>query len=286
MITGTPFAKPQDIDLQLDLINHNWDSAPFFEYVKVQSEIALEKMNCITDIRVGPRDEERLDVFPAAEPNSPILVFVHGGWWRGGTRKLWSYVANGFVSHGFTVVISDYALTPKVTVPDITQATRAAVVWAYEHAEEINGDREKLFVAGHSAGGQQAGMIAVTDWTQYGLPENPLRGVIPMSGIFDMRVMQYSWLQPFLQLNGNTAMSESPQFQVPDTAPPILIMLGDEEAEEFHRQARDFEAAYKAKGHRADYYTQTGEDHSTYIYMMGNPESPVVSRIVDFCKSC
>lgn len=286
MISGTPFATPQEIDLQFDLINHNWDSTPFYEFLTKQSRKAREQMTCIEDIRVGPRDEERLDVFPADTPGAPIMVFVHGGWWRGGTRKFWSFVAKGFNAHGYTVVISDYTLTPRVFVQDITQATRAAIVWAYEHADEINGDRERLFVSGHSAGGQQAGMVAVTDWTRYGLPATAVKGVMPMSGVFDMRVMQFSWLQPFLQLTGNTAISESALFLIPDVAPPILVMLGDEESEEFRRQAVEFDAAWKAKGHRSEVYAAPNEDHATYIYSMHDPHSPVIQRMVEFCQSC
>ncbi|TIX30756.1 MAG: alpha/beta hydrolase, partial [Mesorhizobium sp.] len=124
------------------------------------------------------------------------------------TRKYWDYVANGFWRRGFAVIVSDYALCPKVRIPDITQATRAAVAWAFEHADEMNGDRDRIFLLGHSAGGQQAAMMAVTDWTSCGLPADALKGVAPMSGIFDMRPIKASYLQTYVQLSGETVLSE------------------------------------------------------------------------------
>ena len=286
MLKGTPYTRPQEIDLQFDLINHNWDNRPAAQFLKRYNAHARNVLHSIQDIRIGPRNEERLDVFPAPEPGAPILIFVHGGWWRGGTRKDWSFPALGFSPRGYTVVISDYTLCPHVTVPDITQATRAAVVWAYENAEAINGNRDRLFLAGHSAGGQQAAMIAVTDWTRHGIPADAVKGVVPLSAIFDMRVFQSCWLQPFLQLTGDTVQSESALFNIPDRAPPILIMLGEEESIEFHRQAEVFAEAWRERGHRADYFAVPGEDHSTAVFMLGSAESPVCERMAAFFESC
>lgn len=286
MLTGTPFSRPQEVDLQFDLINHNWDKTPYYEFLIRNSALTRQHLHHIPDIRIGPREEERLDVFPAAKPGAPILIFVHGGWWRAGTRKDWSYAAAGFVKRGYTVVISDYRVCPAVTIPDITQASRAAVVWTWENADKINGNRDRLFLAGHSAGGQQAAMIAVTDWTTCGLPANAVKGVVPMSAIFDMRAFQSSWLQPFLQLTGDTVQSESALFNIPDIAPPILITLGDEESLEFHRQAEEFATAWRAKGHRAEHFAVPDEDHGTQVYMLGDPDSPLVATMAAFFESC
>ncbi|WP_454691315.1 alpha/beta hydrolase [Achromobacter aloeverae] len=286
MLHGTPYKTPAEVDLQFDLINHLWDGLPYYEFIVRNSELARQRFNMIADVRVGARDEERLDIFSSDKPDAPILIFVHGGWWRGGTRKGWSYLAFSFLKLGYTVVISDYTLCPKATVPDITQASRAAVAWSYENAEKINGDRNRIFLVGHSAGGQQAGMMAVTDWKQYGLPQDVLKGVVPMSGIFDMREFQSCFLQPYLQLTGDTAYTESPLFHIPETAPPILVMLGDEESVGFHRQSETFAKAWKDKGHRAEYYAVPGEDHATQVYMLGDADSLACQAIDRFLKSC
>jgi arylformamidase len=286
MLDGTPYKLPVEVDLQFDLANHQWERAAYTEFVVTKSRKCREMLECIEDIRVGARDEERIDVFPAKEPNSPIVMFIHGGWWRGTTRKEWSYMAYGFHQLGYAVVISDYTLCPKVTIPDITQASRAAVAWAYEHAETINGNRDRLFVCGHSAGGQQAGMIAVTDWTKYGLPADAVKGVVPMSGVFDMRVMQSGFLQPYIQLTGDTARTESALFNIPDVAPPIMVFLGDEESIEFHRQAEVFAEAWRAKGHRAEFMAMENEDHSSSIFAAGDPDSPACKAMVEFFESC
>ena len=286
MFVGSPYKSPIEIDLQLDLINHRWDRAAHAQFMLDESDRVRADFPCMADIRVGPRREERIDVFPAACPGAPILIFVHGGWWRGGTRKEWAAVARGFLERGYAVIISDYALCPKVGIPAITQATRAAVVWAYENAASFNGDRTRLFVAGHSAGGQQAGMMGTTDWTEYDLPADAVTGIVPMSGIFDMRIIRHCWLQPYLQLTGDDARRESPVLNIPSKAPPALILLGDEESEEFHRQSDLFRDAWTAAGHRAEYLAVPHRDHPTSVFMMNDAESRVCKTMAAFFDAC
>jgi arylformamidase len=286
LIKGTPYSTPWEIDLQFDLSNHQWDQRPYGEFLWRYSDLARKSLNNMLDIRVGTRDEERIDVYPASAPGAPILIFVHGGWWRRGTRKDWSFPALGFVKRGYTVIISDYTLCPKVTIPDITQATRAAVVWAYENAASINGDPNRLFLTGHSAGGQQAAMMAITDWTRCGVKRDVLKGIAPISAIFDMRVFQYSWIQGFLQLTGNMVESESALFNIPEKGPPLLITLGEEESAEFHRQAEMFHDAWQAKGNKSEYYVVPGEDHPTAVFTLANPESEFCDRLDKFFQSC
>lgn len=286
MYPDIPYPTSDAISVQLDMTGAMADVIPYLEFCAVQSRRVREAIDHLADVRVGSRDEERLDAFPARQPRSPIVVFVHGGWWMSNTRKHRSYLAHPLLAHGFAAIISDYALCPKVRIPDISAATRAAVAWAFEHAAEINGDPDRIFVVGHSAGGQQAGMMAVTDWRACGLPSDVVKGAVPMSGIFDMRVIRRSYLQPYVQLTGETELSESPLFHIPETAPPVRAMVGGEESVEFHRQARLFVAAYSAKGHRADYVPVAGEDHATYLASMGDPDSQTCQLVVDFLRSC
>lgn len=286
MLGAVPYSSPDEVSVQLDLINHMWDKTPYYEFLVHQSLRGREQNRCLEDIRVGPRQEERVDVYLAEKANSPIVVFVHGGWWRGGTRKEFGICANGLVRRGYTVVMADYTLCPKACVPDITQATRAAIVWAYENAGQINGDSERLFVVGHSAGGQQAGMVAVTDWSRYGVPMNVVKGVVPMSGIFDMYPFKQSWLQAWLQLTGDTVLSESAAFQIVDSTPPVLVMLGAEESEEFHRQSLLFVQALQARQRPVEYLDMQGEDHSTVLFAMAHPDSGVCEAIDSFFQRC
>ena len=77
----------------------------------------------------APTLDEKLDIFPAAQPNAPVFVFIHGGYWRAFSAKDHSFVALGPVALGITTVVVDYSLCPKVTIDEITRQCRAAVAW-------------------------------------------------------------------------------------------------------------------------------------------------------------
>lgn len=280
------FMDQAQIDPHLDIENQLWDIIPYFDTFLQWSADTLDALEHRVDIPVGARDEERIDVFPAKQKGAPIIIFIHGGWWRLGTRKLFNFCIRGFAELGFTCISADYTLCPKVGIPDITNASRAAVAWAYRNAESINGDPERIFVTGHSAGGHQAGMLAITKWEEYGLPADVLRGSIPISGLFDLRPFRYSWLQAKLQIDGDVMFNESPQFHIPDNGPPLLVILGGEESVEFHRQSEEFVAAWRAKGLRADYLDVEGEDHNTNVYRLVEPGSEICQAILQFTESC
>ena len=95
----------------------------------------------------------------AANPDAPILVFIHGGYWWRLSSKEFSLVARGTVALGITTVVTNYALCPKVTLPEITRQSRAAISWLYRSDHPVVGNRNRLFVAGHSAGGHQVGRL-------------------------------------------------------------------------------------------------------------------------------
>ncbi|GAA2567806.1 alpha/beta hydrolase [Mycolicibacterium diernhoferi] len=285
-LPGTSYQDPAEIDVQLDLIYHMWDLPQYTDFWQAESAQATAELKPIEDIRVGTRDEERIDVFKAAKPNAPIVIFVHGGWWMMCTRKFFTCVARGLNERGYTVIISDYALTPKVGIPDITNATRAAVIWAYENAESINGDKERIFVTGHSAGGHQTGMIAITDWSHFGVPQDVVKGAAPISGVFDLRPFQYSWLQDRLQLSTESALLESPLFHISDAVPPNFVILGDEESVEFHTQSEKYHQALLDAGHQSKLLAVPYGDHQTVLQTLIDPESEMTQELDDFFRGC
>jgi len=250
-----------------------------------ESEKARERLNCMLDVRFGPTVDETLDIFPAADPNAPILVFIHGGYWRMLTSKEFSFTAVAPLARGYTVVVTNYSLCPKVSMAEITRQSRAALAWLYTTDLEFNGDRERIFVSGHSAGGQQTARLIGTDWTgEYGLAPDIIKGGIMISGVFDLHPLRYSFLQPKLLLNHETIERESPIFHLPESAPPILVSVGAEETGEFRRQSRDYFAAWTGAGLQAEYFEQAGKNHFTAIDGFLDPESALCRKMNELMR--
>ncbi len=282
----------RDFDTQ-EAIDHEYnvelavgDMRPYIDLFVGGSARARAELECALDVRFGPTLAETLDIFPAAQAGAPVLLFIHGGYWRALSSKEFSLVARGPVAQGATVVVMNYALCPGVSIAEITRQSRAAVAWIVANIARYNGDPARLYAAGHSAGGHQVGMLVATDWVgEYGLPVDVLKGGIPISALFDLRPFRYSWLQPKILLTHELIAQQSPLFNIPEVAPPLLITLGGDESAEFHRQSADFLTAWQARGHRAQRFAQPGRNHLTAITGFEDPASELTAAVMAFMSA-
>ena len=274
------FATTEEIDAEYDFGKVIGDLTPFFEFYTSASATARDALNCTLDVRYGPTVAETLDIFPAQDPAAPILIFIHGGYWRRLSAKHFSFVAQGLVARGITVVVTDYALCPKVTLPEITRQSRAAAAWVKTSKHEFNGDRDRIYVSGHSAGAHQAARVLCTDWAgDYGLPTDTIKGAYAISGLYDLLPVRYASVQQALQLTDDIIQRESPLFNLPDAAAPLIVDVGADECSEFKRQSADYIAAWQAAGLDGTYLEQPGKHHFTAVEDFLDPASALCERL-------
>ncbi|NOX34427.1 MAG: alpha/beta hydrolase [Deltaproteobacteria bacterium] len=281
------FTTQEEIDREYNAVLMVPELQPYIDHDAKFSIEARNELECILDERYGPTTNETIDIFPAREPDAPILVFIHGGYWRSLNSKDFSLIARGLVLNGITVAIPNYSLCPKVSISEITQQNCASIAWLYREAHKYNGNQERIFVCGHSAGGQQAAMLASTVWLEeYDLPINVIKGGIPISSIFDLSPLYYSWLQPTLQLTHDTILRQSPFLQVPKIAPPLLISVGENESDEFKRQSADYLSAWLNNGLQGELQIQSGKNHFTTYRDLNNADSSFCKSLIKFIKRC
>jgi arylformamidase len=190
------------------------------------------------DLRYGDGASETLDVFPSAMPNAPVLVFIHGGYWRSLDKSDFSFVAPSFVADSATVVVPNYALCPAVTIEDIALQMVKAVVWTWRHAAEQGGDPTRIAVVGHSAGAHLAAMLLSCRWKQVAddLPPQPLAGALAISGLYDLEpIRRTPYLQPDLRLTPSQVARLSPAFFPRPKVGKLYAVVGAEESDEFLR---------------------------------------------------
>jgi arylformamidase len=281
------FTSQEEIDSEYNIENLVPDRLALIERMAAESARTRDELTCSLDVAFGPTRDETMDIFPAAQPGAPVLVFIHGGYWRSFSSRDFSLVARGPVASGFTVVVSNYSLCPRVSIAEITRQSRAVIAWLYREVRRFNGDPERIFVCGHSAGGQQVGMLAATDWSgDYGLPPDVVKGGIPISGIFDLSPLAYSWLQPKLALTHEIIRRESPLLNIPPAGPPLLIVLGENESIEFHRQSAVYLDTWKSNGLKAELLVQPGKNHITAIEDLARSDSLLCQALLRFIAAC
>jgi arylformamidase len=281
------FSSQEEIDQQYNIQVRVPDLVQRVAQMEKASARVRRELDAVTDVSYGPTVDETMDIFPASDSGAPILVFIHGGYWRSFGSKEFSLIARGPVSNGVTVAIVNYSLCPKVTISEITRQSRAAIACLFREGHRFHGDPNRIFVCGHSAGGQQVGMLAATDWAgEYALPQDIIKGGIPISGIFDLAPLVYSWLQPKLLLTHETVVRESPLFHIPRRGFPLLISLGEDESGEFHRQSNAFLQAWRKQGLSGTLLVQPGKNHLSAIEELGDPHSAFCRAVIDFIRHC
>ena len=233
---------------------------------------------CHLDVPYGPTLAETLDIFPASQPNAPVFVFFHGGYWRALSSKEFSGVALGLNALGITTVVVNYALCPTVSLDEITRQARASVAWVVRHIATYGGDPQRIAIGGHSAGAHLAAMCLQTHWEQdYGLPENPIAAALLFSGLYDLAPLRYSYLQPQIQFDEGIIQRNSPAFRVRVCPTPTWITWGGEETSEFARQSDMLHTASQALGNPTELAPIPDTDHFTVIHGLESPDS-MVSR--------
>lgn len=198
--------------------------------------------DCRLDLRYGPGERETLDVFPARRPGAPVLVWIHGGYWRALDKGAQSFVAPPFVEAGAMVVLAGYALCPAVTIEHIVLQLTRALAWVARHAHEHGGDARRIVVAGHSAGGHLATMLLRCRWPEVApdLPAGLVRRALSVSGVYELEPLRHaSFLAGDLGLDAASARRLSPALLPPPSAGEDLklaAVVGGDESEEFQRQ--------------------------------------------------
>ena len=148
--------------------------AQHFERWRAASAQARAQLACHLDVPFMPDAAATLDVFPAARANAPVLVFIHGGYWRALDKSDFSFVAPPFVASGAMVVVPNHSLCPAVTIDTIAMQLAHAMAWVHRNAARFGGDAARNVVVGHSAGGHLAAMLLACDGRRLA-PDLPLR---------------------------------------------------------------------------------------------------------------
>ena len=191
--------------------------------------------DCALDISFGDQSGETLDVFPAGQSGAPVLVFIHGGYWRALDKSDHSFIAPPFTAEGVCVVVPNYRLCPAVTIPEITIQMAWALAWTCRTIRTYGGDPNRITVAGHSAGGQLAAMMLACRWPHIdeSLPAALVRNALSISALHDLEpIMRTPFLQPDLRLTPEQVEQVSPaRIEAPDHGKLYSVVGGDESAE-------------------------------------------------------
>jgi arylformamidase len=250
---------------------HVPDHGDYFARWQKQSDAVRQALQHQPDLRYGRHPRQRLDYFPAAGKDAPLLVFIHGGYWQSLDHKMFGLLAAPFVKAGIAFAAMGYTLCPQIDMPGLAEQVREGIAWLWGRAGELGFDRERIFVSGHSAGGHLVALLAATDFAQRGLPRDALKGGLSLSGLYDLEPVRLAYVNAALQLDTETARRLSPQHHLPRRdAMPLLLAVGAAELPEFVRQQSDYAAALKSAGLSSTAMELPGLHHFSVVDALGD----------------
>ncbi|QDT04646.1 Lipase 2 [Rubripirellula lacrimiformis] len=228
------------------------------------------------DLSEAAKQRCRLDVYrPTNVEGYATVVWFHGGGLTGGSKSIPSELKR----QGIAVVAANYRLNPSVQSPTYVEDAAAAVAWTIKNIQSRGGSRERVFVAGHSAGGYLTSMVGLdrSYLAAHDLNADDIAGLIPYSG----HTITHFTVRKEQGIGGKQPIIDkmAPLYHVRPDAPPILLITGDRELEMLGRYEENayFWRMLKVAGDEdVELFELDGYDHG----QMAKPAHPLMIKFI------
>ncbi len=237
-----------------------------------EAQTSNSEVRVLPDVEYARVDDHRLllDLYlPEKVVGAPLLVWVHGGAWRGGSKS--RMPLGTLAEEGWVIASVDYRLTPVARFPAQVHDIKAAVRFLRAKAADYGFNAEKIAIAGNSAGGHLAALVGTTNGHKdlegsvgAHLEESSnVQATISLYGASNLTTI-LNQSTPFglgvripalqLLLGGQPedkteiAHLASPIFHVDPSDPPLLLIHGDQDPQMPISQSHELHGRYKALG--------------------------------------
>ncbi|MCR8828207.1 alpha/beta hydrolase [Pseudosulfitobacter koreensis] len=267
----------------------NRDFIPNFDAIMAETETrsrevaARNRMERDIPYGSGPRQNFDL-VFPSRDvSDAPLHIFIHGGYWRAGSKDAHTLVAEPVLAVGGICALVGYGLMPSTRLGDIVAQVRAAACHIAALAPQIGADQKRITASGHSAGAHLASLLAAQapgDTTPPLLPN--IKALLLVSGIYDLSGIPDSFLKDEARMTPKEAADWSPLQASHRPGPHRIITHGQNETRPFHDQAKAFAALVNEQGaSQGTYRCEPARNHLDIVLDLADPTAPLGQTLAD-----
>lgn len=220
------------------------------------------------DLRYGPKERNRWDLFPAPDPDAPCIVFIHGGYWQRNSKEGFANLVAGPVSRGWAAALPGYTLAPDESLTGIVAEIRAALDWLAAHGP-AHGIAGPVVLSGWSAGGHLTAMCL----------DHPLvRAGLAISGVFELGPIRDTYLNEKLRLTDTEIEALSP-LRLPVVAKPLAIAYGTGELPPLVSDSRDLHTK-RASAHQPGVLIPVpAANHFTIVHELRDPDGMLTRQL-------
>jgi acetyl esterase/lipase len=225
-----------------------------------------------------------LDLYQPADRSatSPLVIWVHGGAWRSGSRG--KVPVTELTLRGYAIASVDYRLSGEASFPAQVHDIKAAIRFLRANAESYSIDPKRFVIAGSSAGGHLAALVGVSNGVSalegtigdHGDASSDVHSIVSYYGASNLQTILsqstphgLSVRVPALQLllrgqpsdQPELAKLASPVAHVDGNDPPLLLIHGDQDPQMPINQSHELDGTYSRAGCAANFHVVHGGAH-------------------------
>ena len=250
----------------------------------------------------SPHSKHKLDLYlPRNRDAAPLVLFVHGGFWRNQDRRyyqaftgLHGNIGTALAKQGFAVGVMSYRLFPEATLADQLADVARAAKWMTEHAAQGSGRASSLFLVGFSAGGHLVMSICADPLQLYriGVAPGTLRGCASLSGVLDIAAMAAGQTDSFnheltIPLFGATADAQARYSIVGKSLPertPTFLLWAEKDYPFVKSAGQAVAPQLRAQGVQVSTTEVSGYEHADVVLQVLRDGDAVTLPLVTFLK--
>ncbi|WP_180900332.1 alpha/beta hydrolase [Martelella soudanensis] len=264
----------------------NRDFIPDFDAIMAETEARsrafADRSRIERNVRYGPTPRQSFDLVfpPEPAPDAPLHMFIHGGYWRAGSKETHTLVAAPVIAAGGIAALVGYDLMPDTRLAEIVAQVRSAARHLVELAPDIGADPKRFTVSGHSAGAHLATLLASNAPGDDRPPVLPkLRGMLLVSGIYDLSDIPGSFLKDEAGMRADEAQAWSPLASRHTPGPLRIITRGEVETAPFQDQAVALHALLTRDAQQAELRTEPGANHLSIVFELSDPQAALGRKL-------
>jgi arylformamidase len=243
---------------------------------------ALKEGRAELGLAYGDTPRQTVDLFLTSNgADAPLVLFIHGGYWRSLDPSLFSHVARGLNPRGVNVAVAGYDLCPIITIADVIEQIRRACAFLWQRLGR------RMLAVGWSAGGHLAACMVATDWPSL-YPKAPA-DLVPagyaVSGLYDLAPLIKTSMNQDLRLDAESARQASALFWPLPAGRIFETAVGTLESGEFRRQSETIAQAWRQAGAQTSCREIPGMNHFSIVAELTDTQSATVARVAELARA-
>jgi dienelactone hydrolase len=233
-------------------------------------------------------------ILPESEKPVPVVMWIHGGGWTQGDRRIYTALGRRFAEQGIGLAAISYRLSPKVRHPEHIKDCARAFAWLHKNVKKHGGDPDRLFVSGQSAGGHLSALLTLDrSWLEeLEVPADALKGAVPMSGVYEIPAVREDAVGPlaiFHRAFGgdeDVCRKASPVTHVKKLTVPMMVITETDDNFFLRPGMKKFRKAFEKAGiDDVRFVDAKDRNHISIVtHMMRKGEDPARDAIITFVK--